>query len=751
MELLCPAGSFESLKAAVNNGTDAVYFGGSSFNARRSAKSPGNLEEAVRYCHIRSCKVYFTLNTLVLDREFKAFLELAYEAAKSGVDAFIAQDLGAGYALKKEFPEIPVHASTQMTVTNSYAAKTLEKLGYERIILARELTREEIKEINRKVNIPIEAFAHGAICEGYSGQCLFSNFLGGRSANRGECAQPCRLKYEIGGKSGHLLSAKDLCLIKYIKELEECGVSSLKIEGRLKRAEYVALVARTYRRAIDGAEITDADIENLKAVFNRGEFTVGRFGGDNDRLYPLTPGHIGAHLGKITKAYRQRSLDIAEIKTSKTVNAGDIVLCIGENAEPRTVKRAEHIKDGYKLYFDQKTGFTPGAELRLVYDKELIEELFLSDNTRKKPLNADVEIETGNNSRLKITDGEGREASVYGNPAEKAVKRAVSEDEIKAQISKTGDYPFYFESVTVKSDGDAAFSKSALNKLRRSGLNEYINLLTEPRKVNPPDFELLNKLKSAPPRKILKPKLSAYVSCAEQARAVKDLVDIIYFPAADAENFNGIKNAVPALAPVLSDNEIKRALPVLDKYKSALLTTLIPFGGEKIADYTFNITNLLSMRVLYDSGYSRAVLSPELTAPQIRDLTYYSSIETEAIVYGKINLMITANCPVNCGGSNCKIEAGNVFLKDRLNKKFLLRRVGEDCRVSLINSVPIFMADKINEVHADVLRLIFTDKTPDKCAEIIETYRDALNGKSIKTLNGEFTRGHYYRGFSKYE
>lgn len=754
MELLCPAGSFDALTAVVENGADAVYFGGGAFNARREAKSPEDLKEAVDYCHIRGCKVYFTLNTLILDREFKAFLELAYKAAKCGVDAFIAQDLGAGCALKKEFPEIPLHASTQMTVTNSYAARWLEEIGYERIILARELTKREIKAIHNKVNIPLEAFAHGALCEGYSGQCLFSSFLGGRSANRGECAQPCRLKYEIGNKSGHLLSAKDLCLIDYIKELKNCGVSSLKIEGRLKRAEYAAQVARVYRRAIDGEEISEEDRGNLKAVFNRGDFTSGKFGGDKRRLYISNSGHIGLPLGRITRVYRNKNGETVEIDTLRKVSAGDMVIGADGSAKPVSVKRAEQSESGCKLTFDGKTGFKKGDDLRLVYIKNLMESLSpeRQKGKRKMPLAALVRIEAGEKAKLIISGKEGRTAEVFGQIVQQAENKAVTQEEIVSQISKTGGTPFYFENIEVDLKDGAAYPKSALNELRRSGLNSYAEMLTRPREVKPPDFGLINELKSKFHRKAVKAKLSAYVATLAQARAVEEIVDILYIPVKYADVDFADKKVIPALPPVCSDKYIKAALPIINEFKSVLTTCPFSFDGKKIADYTFNITNLFSLKVLSDSGYSRGVLSPELTAPQVRDLTRHSPIETEATVYGKINLMITANCPVDCAGKNCKIETEEVFLKDRMGKKFLLRKAGEGCSVAILNSVPVYMADKINDVYADVMRLVFTDEPPELCAGIARHYKNALNGEKIETpQSGEFTRGHYYRGFNKYE
>ena len=234
MELLCPVGSFESLKAAVQNGADAVYFGGGRHNARRLAENITDLRDAVSYAHLRGCRVYFTLNTLVLDKELADWAAIATDAALAGVDAFIMQDLGGSSVLRHMFPDVPLHASTQMTTHNTANALALEALGFSRVILARELTAEQVRTIKHGAGIGIEIFAHGALCYGYSGQCYMSSMLGGRSANRGLCAQPCRLPYQLDGANGYLLSTKDLCLLGRIQEIADAGVDCIKIEGRLR-------------------------------------------------------------------------------------------------------------------------------------------------------------------------------------------------------------------------------------------------------------------------------------------------------------------------------------------------------------------------------------------------------------------------------------------------------------------------------------------------------------------------------------
>ena len=282
LELLAPAGSMEALRAAVQNGANAVYLGCGAFNARQGAKNftPQTLLEAVKYCHVRGVAVHLTLNTLVSDREYPQVAQLIRHAAAGGVDAFIVQDLGVVQLCKQIAPDVPIHGSTQMTVHSLPGVLLCAGWGMSRVVLSRELSREEIRYITAKSPIEIEVFGHGALCMGYSGQCYLSAAIGGRSGNRGRCAQPCRQSYGYGRwQNAHPLSLKDNCLVPYVKELEAMGVASLKLEGRMKRPEYVAAVTQVYRQALDGRNVDRQMMETLYKAFNRQGFTDGYYAG----------------------------------------------------------------------------------------------------------------------------------------------------------------------------------------------------------------------------------------------------------------------------------------------------------------------------------------------------------------------------------------------------------------------------------------------------------------------------------------
>ena len=279
-ELLAPAGSFESLKAAVLSGTDAVYLGGSLFNARASATNFNDeeLEKAVDFCHLHKVKVYVTVNILISDKEFCDLDKFIRTINRIGVDAVIVQDIGVAMYIKSIAPDLNLHASTQMTVYDLEGAKFLKSLGFTRVVLARELSAKKIKHISEKSGVETEIFVHGAMCFCYSGQCLMSGIIGGRSGNRGKCAQPCRLEYTINNKKGFLMSLKDMCLINHLKKIEQCGVTSLKIEGRMKGPEYVGTVISTYRKYLDNdIPVSRDDYKNLETIFFRGGFSDGYF------------------------------------------------------------------------------------------------------------------------------------------------------------------------------------------------------------------------------------------------------------------------------------------------------------------------------------------------------------------------------------------------------------------------------------------------------------------------------------------
>ena len=546
IELLAPVGDFECLKAAVQNGADSVYFGANMFNARASAKNfdINTLKEAIEYCNLRNVKSHLTLNILIKNNEFEDAVFLAKKAYEFGVNSIIVQDFGLAKFLIKHFPYMSIHASTQMSVHNLEGALELQNLGFKRVVLARELAINEIEYICKNCNLETEVFIHGALCISYSGQCLFSSLVGGRSANRGKCAGPCRLPYELvsenadvkegiisklSGKrdkvidKGYLLSTKDLCGLPYIPKLIEAGVTSLKIEGRMKTPEYVATVTKIYRKYIDLAysneeyKIDEQDLKELMQVFNRGGFSEGHLNEKENKelIYPKKPNNMGLYLGNISHYNKLKGL--ITLDSHEKLSIGDTVSVEKEDytytvselmikdknvvsaPEGKTItfgRMKGNISVGDKVYkLSSKT-----LDNAVKYSYENYENKKIKLNaivTIKKDENISLEVSTVNSQILNLEHEENthtnepekvipcNDTSIYNDirvkltsdviPVE-AISSPITEDRIISQISKTKNTPFEFLTIdVVLDDGLYVPSIASLNELRRKALDEITN------------------------------------------------------------------------------------------------------------------------------------------------------------------------------------------------------------------------------------------------------------------------------------
>lgn len=665
-ELLAPAGDFNSLKAAVSSGADAVYIGAAKFSARKNAKNfdSAELSEAIAYCRVRNVKTYLAINTLIKDSELSDALKIAAEAYEAGVDAYIVQDLGLIKLLEEKF-DIPVHASTQMTVFDEYGLYFLKNLGIERAVLSRECSKETIRRLAKKNIMELEVFCHGAICLSYSGQCLLSSMIGGRSANRGSCAQPCRLPYSVDGKKGYFLSPKDLCLIDEVQFLNETGISSLKIEGRMKGPAYVASAVTAYRKAIDGEDVTPEEYDRLKKAFSRG----GSF----------TKGCYGSVRGK----------EMMNISSSND----DILKSAG----------AQFIKELSYLWED-------GKEIKKVH---VTGELLIDSETK-----------------FTLSDGD-NEVSVYAETPEEEHGKKTDEGFSRAQLSKLGQSPFVMTDFSFICKKDAYFKASDLNALRREAVLSLEKIKRKKRNFERNFVFDVRKKKNNEEFYI-----SASVENAEQARVLISLGARVYVP----YWLGHIEGAYAAVIPAVYTGE-----PDISGYDTVVAGSIgaaqyaIEHGKKVIAEYSMNIFNRVSA-----SFFDRAVLSAELTEKEISEISQYC--EAEAVVYGYLPVMTTANCIIKTAGKcngQCKGCKREMLLEDRKNAKFRLRSNGREN--TLYNSVPLFMADRMDEVkktNVSGARLIFTSETASRCADIYRMY----SGKSMVTPPDTYTRGHFYNG-----
>jgi len=668
-ELLAPVGGMEALISAVTGGTNAVYLGG-SFSARQSAKNftDEELIEAINYCHLRGVKVYVAVNTLVADRELEDVARHIAFINDNGADAIIVQDLGV-FALAREVaPELSVHASTQMTVFDLNGAKLLEQLGFKRVVLARELSMEKIKEICDGTSLEVEVFVHGAICVSYSGQCLMSSIIGGRSGNRGSCAQPCRLLYTIEGKKGYLLSPKDMCLINHLDEIKKIGVKSFKIEGRMKGPDYVGTVVSTYRKYIDSGDIVTADdYEKLEKIFYRGGFTDGYFTGEKGE-------DMFCHT-KPDNPYKQQNGDVLFDDLSKKTNID--ILC----------------------------------------------EIHLG-----KPIIINVHDENGNtvNYTGKIN-------------SEKAINRPLANERIIEQLSKVGGTVFQINNIEVNIDEEISLPISEINDARRNAV-----LLLEQKILS---SYLKSEAKKYVPEKIKENKKSdlkfaVQVSDEAQLDVFKNFdCDYLYIPLEIAVKLKSFTDKVIVVLPRISPSNLEETLQKL-KVKKALATNigqlylLNKLNFEVFCDHSLNIFNQKAVSQAEKLGVKQITLSTEMMLSQIGSI--YSNNPIEAIVYGRLPLMITENCIMK-SSVGCKKGA---IITDRTDTSFSVRCL-EGCRNEFLNTRPIVMSDKLSQIKqsgVNVARLIFTTEPPNECAKIYNAYKNGY------MLDGEFTRGKFYKG-----
>ncbi|WP_394923080.1 DUF3656 domain-containing protein [uncultured Robinsoniella sp.] len=493
VELLAPAGSYESLTAALSAGADAVYTGGSRFGARAFANNltEETLLQAIDECHLRGKQLYLTVNTLLKDIEMAQLYHYILPYYTRGLDAVIVQDMGVFTFLKREFPDLPIHASTQMTITGPDGAKLLKELGASRIVTARELSLQEIAGIHEQTDIEIESFVHGALCYCYSGQCLYSSLIGGRSGNRGRCAQPCRLPYDLYqngsklnyGAEKYLMSPKDMCTLDLIPDLTEAGVYSFKIEGRMKKPAYTAGVVRIYRKYIDlylkngrkGYRIEEQDRLELMDLYNRGGFSTGYYktGNGREMMSLIRPNHIGTKAAKVVDSGK----NIVKLKAAEALHPGDVLECLDEKSGQKGTE--------FTIREEKKPGEIFQVKIPLGKNKESCKTVIRTRNEQllkqledtyllgklKEKINGKLILYKKNPAILELRMGDFA-VHVTGGEVTEALNQPLSYEKVKKQMEKTGNTPYIFEKLDIEMDPDIFLPVQTLNELRRMGLEE---------------------------------------------------------------------------------------------------------------------------------------------------------------------------------------------------------------------------------------------------------------------------------------
>jgi len=691
IELLSPAGSPEGVIAAVQNGADAVYMGMGAFNARRGAKNFTDEEfvKAVRYCHVRGCKVYVTLNTLVNDREMRDAVAAAKLASDAGADALIVQDLGMSYAIRCALPDIPLHASTQMSLHNLAGVEAAAEMGITRAVLARELSFEQIRFITKNASIETEVFVHGALCFCHSGQCYMSALIGRRSGNRGLCAQPCRLQYSLGGRmDDHPLSLKDNCLVDQIRRLEEAGVASLKIEGRMKRPEYTGIVTGVYAKAIREQRNPDKEeMELLEKTFSRQGFTQGYFIGDKLDMFGVRS-EPDKDADKIFAAARKQ---YAEGEMRRVPVHFYTVLEKGEH-----IKAIAFDDDGHKAI---ATGPVPErAKRQGLTEQYLTEQMFKTGGT---PYNC---IE----NKAKAEPGLYLPASEINELRRKLIAQLSAERE-KAPGRRTLRIPAPPVNVPAISDPARIYQVRTAEQLTP----ELAEL--KPDYIYFPAMEL-----------------------AENFAPLRPFID------------NGAR-PVAVMPRVITDDQSREVYAALEKLfdygvNEALTGNLghvfiARQAGMKVrGDFGLNAFNSYTLRVLQDAGFISATASFELRLAQIKAMA--KPVDTELIIYGRLPLMVSDQCIIRQSAGRCNCQTPGQ-LSDRMGSVFpVVKEFG--CRNVIYNAHKLYLADKRDDLYALGLwglRMLFTTESPRECVEVAKGYLGLTDYKP-----NVLTRGLYYRG-----
>lgn len=697
-ELLAPAGNLEILKGVIESGADAVYVGGSMFGARAYANNftEEELLEAIDFAHLRGVKVYLTVNTLIKNSEFSKLYDYLLVYYKRGLDAVIVQDIGVVKAIHEYFPSMEIHTSTQMTVTGADGVRFLSQFGVTRVVMAREVSLAEMKRIHEETGMELEAFVHGALCYSYSGQCLFSSILGGRSGNRGRCAQPCRLPYTVEGKKDeYILSLKDMCGIKALDKLHDAGVYSLKIEGRMKQLEYACGVVKYYRSYIDSMKpVTDADYDRIKALGNRCGFT--------DRYYF---DHNGSDMVTYVKPNFVSNAAEPSPEKRKLSIEGELVLREGEPGS-LTVKRGdvtykasiEPVSAALKAPLDKKAAFdrinkTGDTDFEFSHIKAQIGENVFVPNGALNKLRRDA----------------------ISGLCDKLLKKYYRNDARYADMSRLTALPEH----VVKSDAahDEAINDytTICSCMTRAQLDTLIGY--ECFDVFYLDFDMYE-------RKTLIQQFADDVKCLTKRNKKVYLMLPTIFRADSSDYFVSIAKEL---------DKVSFEGFVVKNHEELYLTENLFTGKKVILDYNMYTFNDVSKSAFFEHGVSGDTVPLELNS---REIMHRNNIGSQMIVYGYYPLMTTANC-VHKNTKGCDKKQKLIYLKDRYNKSFAVCNNCKECYNTIYNSLPTMLTKnigKLKEAGIRSFRYSFTIETPKQIKAVMD---DKV---------AEYTNGHYKRG-----
>ena len=798
IELLAPVGSMESLYAAVQNGANAVYLGGKLFNARQYASNFDfdQLKEAVSYAHLRRVKVYVTVNILVDNSEMEKVLDYIKYLYEIDIDGIIVQDLGLSKLIREFFPSMEVHASTQMTINNLSGADHLYNMGFKRVVLARETPIEEIEYIHKKTSIELETFIHGALCVSYSGQCLMSSLIGGRSGNRGKCAQPCRMPSSLVDRDGnliedwdkkHILSPKDLNTLDSIDEIINSGIVSLKIEGRMKRPEYVATVVKNYRKVLDHGvnSLISEDKRDVEQIFNRG-FTKGIMLGEFGKNFITIdrPDNKGILAGKVDRADKYNVYIILE----EDIEIGDGLEFQLSDGQYKGITSPIKAKKGSRITLEK-----PGYILNdsLVYKSSSLELISKAkesyqDENINYPIDMEATIYIGGKVNLRISY-EDKKVDVLGDKvAEEARKIGLTEENVIEQLSKLGDTNYSLSNIKVNLEDNVFLPLSSLNQIRRKAteeLDKMVMLNNNRDKVSEEEYKEKKKsfFQYKTREKDNDNKISVRVMDEDQFNQLDlEKLDRIYIgfynnlekTIGKAKEYN--KEVYIWTDKILYEKDLRKLKEIIKPIEKSIegisvsnLGTMKYFKDNFDlnihGDMGLNTFNSFTLEYLNEFGLESITLSPELTLNQIKNINNNSNAINETIVYGYLPAMVTKHCPMslvkackddtNC--NTCNFASG-YKLRDRMKVEFPMER-GEGFS-TIYNSVPLMVLDSLKSIYNSGVNMARLDFTVEKdnikfIQEIFYNYaKDIIDESKVKQIladyryDNDITNGHYFRG-----
>ena len=798
VEILAPAGSMECLKAAIAAGADAVYTGGALFGARAYAHNltEEELLEAIDYVHLHGRRLYLTVNTLIKDREMeKQMYDYLLPYYRQGLDAVIVQDIGLFRFIRKHFPDLPIHASTQMTLTGVDGAKFLEKEGAQRIVTSRELSMAEVKKIADETELEIESFVHGALCYCYSGQCLFSSFIGGRSGNRGQCAQPCRLLYQTpeAKRPQYLLSLKDICTLELIPEMIESGIYSFKIEGRMKKPEYAAAVAFQYRKyadlylkyyeecpagedpaayAMKKYRVREEDRQMLLDLYNRGGFHTGYYHTQNGReMVSLNrPNHAGVPAVKVL-AKKGRTVTA---KTMTDLSPQDIIelpMRRGrEKADNYTCKDAVRKGMNVQIPVFADTPFKRDEIWMRTRNSALIERLheeFVNGKIKERICGTfRLYPQEAATLTVKCRDAE---ITVTGEKAQEALSQPMSRERIEKQLRKTGNTEFEFSFLKAEIGEKVFLPMQSLNELRREALETLEKVICEKYRrsgeVKDPEED---KTELSMKEEVLSG-WTASVRTEEQMEVILEeeaigriYVDCTMFPRIwEKDSYvewitkvHAAGKEIYLVMPYIFRERTRKQYEaaynrifgagwdgiLIANYESFAFLKEHGYTGRIMTDYNLYEFNQESRKFWKEKGVFEFTAPVELTERELQDLRVKDG---EVIVYGYLPMMVSAGC-IQKTTRGCQKKSGQTTITDRYRNPFVVKNECDYCYNILYNYVPLYLGDRMEEVYQigpERIRLMFTTERQQEVRQILNAY---FEGKELP--EGTYTRGHWKRG-----